>query len=91
MWPLLIQLVESPAFLTLMFIILFGIVGYLFKYKLSKERFNTEMASIKEHFDDQKVDLARIEKRLWDLGTGKDQMPLDPGVEKRANDNKGGK
>lgn len=90
MWPLIIQLVESPAFLTLIFITLFGIVGYLFKYKLNKEVWNKEMESIKEHFDEQKIDLARIEKRLWDMATGKDQMPLDPGVEERAG-NKGGK
>lgn len=85
MWPLLIGLVESPAFLTLLFIVIFGILGYLFKYKTSKEVFNTEMAAIKEHFAEQKTDLARIEKRLWDLANNKDQMPLDPEVEKRAN------
>lgn len=84
MWTLILGLVESPAFLTLLFIVIFGILGYLFKYKVGKE----EMKAMKEHFKEQKIDLARIEKRLWDLATGNDQMPLDSETEKRANERK---
>lgn len=84
MWTLILGLVESPAFLTLLFIVIFGIQGYLFKYKVGKE----EMKSMQKHLEEQKIAFARIEKRLWDLATGNDQMPLDKEIEDRANGRK---
>jgi len=88
MWEVIHSLCTRTEFLALMFLVIFVILGYLFRYKISKEVYDTEMNSIKEHFEDQKIDLARIERRLWDLATGNLQMPLDPEVIKNSNNKK---
>lgn len=88
MWLLLKELCGNPAFQVLMYIVIFTILGYLFRQKTDKGVHEKDMKAVIEHLKAQNIDLARLEKRLWDLATGNDQMPLDPEVEKKANGEK---
>jgi hypothetical protein len=90
MLALVKELCKNPAFHAIMYGVIFAILGYLFKCKISKEVHDTEMKSIIQHLEDQKIDLARLERRMWDLATGNEQMPLDPAVVKKSNDKKNG-
>jgi hypothetical protein len=86
---------NEPAVLALTLLFLFASIGVVYTagirgrrriYKEMKEK--VEKKDFKEKFDDLKIVMARIEKRVWDLGTRKKQAPLSDEIMELATNGK---
>jgi len=54
MVALVISLVETPAFLALVFLVIFGIQGWLFRNKIGKKVYEVQESMIKKELKDVK-------------------------------------
>jgi hypothetical protein len=86
---------KEPAVLALTLLFLFTSIGAVYTagiggrrriYKEMKEK--VEKNDFKEKIDDLKIVMARIEKRVWELGTRKKQDPLSDEIMELATNDK---
>lgn len=84
----IIKVVPDPV-IAILLVVIFIMLAWLYRTKEDKVASELRDDALNGHLEDQKSDLARIEQRVYDLASGKPQMPLDPNIEKRINHKRG--